>query len=285
MKKFGIINTVTSKIRTTYNSKFQKNKPIQENEVQFELKQSNGQYWNHEGAYSWDGSQVVFDPSYVPFDPSSKYCKIYRYVPEDQKHNKTNAPVGHDYITGLTTRLFAKRTLIKGELIKVEWYADEEKTDLVIVVDIVYERDPLGFATRRTTTRTWIREDGTEATPKKVTIKAYSDDMLSQIEEGQRRRGNLVKGIQMPVMGMLIATIPAKSGESEVERQGRIVLLGRKFLSDNKQYFTAFTEDSNREIVEVIEGSTDFWMDNIIDGNGTTIRQYLLNELNIGGVA
>lgn len=210
-------------------------------------------------------------------------CKILRYIPNPEWELGV-APIEHNYITGLITRLFAKRTFVQGELQRIDWYADEMETDLVIRVEVVYERDAVGFATRRTTTRTWIKEDGTDASPQKITIKNYTSDMLGQIDEGVRRRGNLVKGIQMPVMGMLLATISAKDGESEIERQSRIILLGRKFLSDNKKYFTAFTEDSNREIVNVIEGSTDFWMDNVIDGNGTTIRQYLVNELNIGGI-
>ena len=83
---------------------------------------------------------------------------------------------------------------------------------------------------------------------------------------------------------MMIATIPALENETELEKQTRVIKLGRKFLGENKEKFTYFIEDSNREIVSDVEESTDFWIDNIIDANGTTIRQYIIIQLTIGGL-
>ena len=90
-----------------------------------------------------------------------KYAKIYRYMTDDPPHCKLEAPIDHNYITDLTIRLHPKRTMVKGEVQKVEWFSDEATTDLILKVDINYTRDPLGFALDRTTIRTWINEDET----------------------------------------------------------------------------------------------------------------------------
>jgi hypothetical protein len=284
MKKFAIINKDTNKVRLTYTHTRMKSMKIETNEVQFELLVSNGEHGLDELAYSWDGSAVIFDSEYIPFDPKQKWCKIFRYIPEPNDYNKRVPPVGHDYMRGLDTTLFPKDYFNKGELYKMEYFADDDLTEIIIEVNIVYERDAMGFATKRTTTRSWYLEDGTISPDTKVTVKIYRQGTLGPIEEGIRRRGNIVKGIQMPILGMMLATITTKSGESEPERQARCITLGRRFLEQNKVAFTNFIEDSNRQISQDVEESTDFWIDNVIDDNGTTIRGYVISSLDIGGL-
>lgn len=283
MKKFAIIDTIKNKVIRTYTGNRMKNLSLKINQEQFEMKESNGTYWYDEKAYSWNSSSNIeeFDTNYVPFDPESKFCKIYRFIPESYRYVKNHAPIGHDYKVGLTTTLFPKRYFNKGELYKVEYFSDEAQTDLVVNVDINYTRDALGFATERTTTRTWYREDGTAHPDIKVTKKIYANDTLSQIKEGIKRRGNVVEGLQMPVLGSMLATVAAKSGETEPERQGRILLMGRKFLADYKEEFTNYIQDSNKEILSKITAANDFWLENVIDVNGTTIRDMILFELTI----
>lgn len=282
--KIGCINKNTNITEYIYNSNRFKNlsgKFGKEPYFQYEIEEG-----KKADMYTYNSSinQVELTNEYEIKTLEDLKCKIYRYVDNIRDYNLIKAPVGLDYVTGLTVKLYPKRTFVKGELQKVEWHSSQDYNDLIIKVDIIYERDLTGFATKRTTTRTWYREDGTEALPKKITEKVYSSDMISQIEEGQKRRGNLIKGLQIPMVGFLLHTVAPLEGESELERSARIIKLGRKFLSDNKKYFTEFIEDSNREITEVIEEATEFWMDNIIDANGTTIRQYILNEINIGGI-
>lgn len=124
----------------------------------------------------------------------------------------------------------------------------------------------------RTTRRTWIREDGTEHETVKISVKEY--DALAQIKEGIRRRGNIVDGLQIPVLGMMIATVQDMS-------QTDIILLGRDFLKKYQNEFIAFTHESNAAILTAIQNAQDEWLDNVVDANGTTIRMYILNELNI----
>jgi hypothetical protein len=90
--------------------------------------------------------------------------KIYKYI-EDDSVNKDYTAV--DYKVQTVTNLFPKRTFVRGELQLVEWFSDAEMTDLVIKTEIQYTRDPFGFATSRTTTRTWYDFDGNEMPRKK----------------------------------------------------------------------------------------------------------------------
>mgnify|MGYP003113399262 CR=1 FL=1 len=199
-----------------------------------------------------------------------RHCKLYRFM-DVTNCNEYDAPRQHNYVLGLNTKLFPKRKFVQGELQTIHWYSDIEKEDLVLKVIIEYTRDGLGFATTRKTTRTWIREDGSEHEWTKVSIKEY--DMLAQINEGVRRRGNIVKGIQMPVLGMMMQTIQDKSSTE-------VILMGRDFLKKYQSDFVAFQNDSNAGIITEITNATEEWLDNPI-GGGATIRTYIINELDI----
>lgn len=207
-------------------------------------------------------------------------CKIYRYVMVSQ-HAKDCAPIDHNYKTGLSISLHPNRTFNAGELDQVDWYADKEQTDLVISVVISYTRDTLGFALSRTTTRTWYNEMGQAASPQKITEKIYENDPVLQMDEGKKRRRNLVSIVNTYTLGYMLATTPAKVNEDEVTRQWRVLNDGKKFLSQYKSEYTSFVEDSLPEILDVIKDGTEYWWDNVIDADGTTIRDYVYNELNI----
>lgn len=213
---------------------------------------------------SLDTSLIVED------ELNPRYCKLFRFM-DITSGNEYEAPRGHNYVLGLNTKLFPVRVFVQGELQSTYWYSDIEKEDLVLKVEVEYTRDGLGFAKTRKTVRTWIREDGTEHEWVKTSIKEY--DMLAQINEGIRRRGNIVKGIQMPVLGMMMQTIQGKEA-------GEIILMGRDFLKKYQSDFTAFQNDSNAGIIAAIQSATEEWLDNPI-GGGATIRTYIINELDI----
>jgi hypothetical protein len=102
----------------------------------------------------------------------NKNIKIYEYTDCREDFREVN------YKTALRTRLFPKKTFDQGELQKVEYYATFDGTtysDPVLKVDVTYTRDSQGFASSRTTTRTWYYTDGTEIDETKVTQKYYND--------------------------------------------------------------------------------------------------------------
>lgn len=200
-----------------------------------------------------------------------RYCKLYRFM-DITSGNEFEAPRGHNYVLGLNTKLFPVRTFVKGELRSVYWYSDIEKKDLVLKVEVEYTRDLLGFAKTRKTVRTWLREDGTEHESTKISIKEY--DPLAQIDEGVRRRGNIVKSIQMPILGFMLATIKDKSSKE-------IILMGRAFLKKYQTDFMAFQNESNSGIIQAILQADEEWLENIIAAPSTTVRDYIVNELDI----
>jgi hypothetical protein len=198
-------------------------------------------------------------------------------MPSSEDYDIHEPPVGIDYITGLNTKLFPKRTMSKGEVNKVDYYSDEELTDLVLAVDIVYNRDGLGLATDRTVTRSWIKEDNQAHCCPKVTRKVYTINIEDQIKEAHRRRENIVDKLLLVVLGMMIATNPE-------ETLADVLTDARNFVFTYKTEFDTFESSGGTEIITTVSGATvdgiiGNWLDNVIDGEGTTIRQYMMVEL------
>lgn len=182
----------------------------------------------------------------------------------------------HDinYKTELTVSIYAKRDFHKGELREVIWYLDKQCTDPLIKVSIVYERDAFGFATGRTTIREWYNVDNTLNEESKITIKYYNINVLDTIEEGVKRRGNIIKSLQIPILNFLVSTVTGMEVPD-------IIQIGRDFLKVHKSSFSSFIDESHKQIQDDITNATDFWLDNVISGDGSTIRDYILEELNI----
>jgi hypothetical protein len=206
-----------------------------------------------------------------------QFVKIHNYIENPDSYDLYEPPIGLDYITGLTTKFFPKRTMNKGEITKVDYYADEELTDLILTVDIAYNRDGLGLAVDRTVTRAWIKEDGQPHCCPKVTKKIYTINIEDQIKEAHRRRENIVDKLLLVVLGMMIATEP---GETLAD----VLTDARNFVFTYKTEFDTFESSGGAEIITTVSGATvdgiiGNWLDNVIDGEGTTIRQYMMVEL------
>jgi len=121
-----------------------------------------------------------------------QHVKIHNYIAEHEDHTIYDSPTMHNYITGTTLKFFPKRTMIKGEVTRVDYFADEALTDLILRVDIAYTRDALYLAIERTVTRTWFREDNTPAPTQKFTKKIYTINIDDQMKEAHRRRQNVI---------------------------------------------------------------------------------------------
>lgn len=205
-----------------------------------------------------------------------------------------------NYKTGLITSLFPKRTTVKGEVQKVQWYEDQALTNKVLEVDINYTRDAFGFATSRTTTRKWVNNDGSFNPKEKSTTKDYTANSLDQIKEGKKRRGNIVDGIQIPAMGLMMqALMPPPYNMTQVQ----VLLTGREFLDRYNNQFKMFIDSSSsqtdiaepdfgkKHVVIKFEDTDDvvgfnaghnYWLDIALAPlGGATMRQYLIGEFSI----
>lgn len=172
-------------------------------------------------------------------DVSQKVPKILDLTKEFSKHFHAI-----NYVKGLSQSLIPKRTVTKGEVTKVVWYKSLDKNmnpvDPILKTEVVYNRDSSGFALSRVTTRTWYNLDGSENKEKKITNKYYLINESDMINEGIKRRGLLVKNLQIPVIkGMTAALIP--QGYSETAA----LLLGRHFMDDYRISFEDFKQNSS----------------------------------------
>lgn len=208
--------------------------------------------------------------------------KIYDYTVSSDDHRVLN------YTTGLLKKLFPARTFVQGELQKVEWYAEESQTDLILTVDIVYNRDTQGFAVDRTTTRTWKNKDGSDNDKNKVTKKVY--DTPGKINEGKRRRGNLIDILTNNMMGFMIETM-AVDPTDPVE-VASIIDQGKDFMKHYQVEISAFVTEGHVSLKDALNtdandgtnGTPDHtWLDNLPAslGGSTSIRTYAVNELTL----
>lgn len=237
--------------------------------------------------------------NFVDSDPSLKELKIYDIAKEEAKYKHFH---NIDYKKELTQSLIPLRTVTRGEVTKVEWFksldAQYKPTDLVLKVDIVYQRDASGFATSRATTRTWVNKDETESQEVKATSKYYFVNPSDMIDEGLKRRKLLVNSIQIPTLTFMSEALMPLGHTQE-----SVVMLGRHFMDDYETDFSKFIENSSTItdpadpnigrksiIVELENNDTNgrnkdynLWLDNAPASLGglTTIRQYLISEFSI----
>ena len=210
-------------------------------------------------------------------DPD-KIIQIYNYTNSNEDFQEIN------YKTGLNSRLHAKRTFVKGELQKAEWYAYYDGLNYenkILDVDVIYNRDALGFADSRITTRTWYYEDGTPCDEKKITTKYYTDP-VERIQEGKRRRGNLIDILMNNTMGLMIETMAADP--LDPVEVGGIIQQGRDLMKEYQGDITAFIEESHTAFIDSLTNDTTHtWLDNqpVSLGGSTSIRNYLIAELTI----
>jgi hypothetical protein len=187
---------------------------------------------------------------------------------------------------------------IKGEVQEVIWYksmdGNNAPTDPVIKVNIAYTRDASGFAMYRVTNRQYYKEDETLHPEVKTTIKYYYVNKQDMIDEGIKRRGLLVKTIQIPTMNMMAEVLMPIGVSLE-----SVVMKGRRFMDDYEVEFENFIKNSStvtdpaddnygrKSIIVKLEEEDDLeyvaWLDSAPNslGGATTIRQYLMEEFNI----
>jgi hypothetical protein len=234
--------------------------------------------------------------SYTWTDPEMSRPKILDHVNEHLKHNDHK---GIDYKTQLNTNLFPKRTITKGEVVKVDWYSDETLNDKVLTVNVEYNRDANGFAVDRTTVREWVNRDGTVNLDKKITHKNYSINHVDQIVEGIKRRKLLVNNMQMPTLYMMLEVLLPLG-----ENQSLVLLKGREFLDRYELEFNKFVDNSStvtdladpdfgkKNVVVKLEDTDDtsgfnkdhnYWLDKKPGslGGSVSIREYLISEFSI----
>lgn len=237
-----------------------------------------GQSWTVAGVTSEESVEDILDPT--------TDLKIYRYIVTDHGSRK-NSPIDLDYIVGLNRRLFRKEYFNRGELYKIEFYAETATgadgwptySDLIIREDIAYTRDSLGFAKERDTVITWFKEDGTAHDTSKTLYKPYS--LMESQKEGVTRRSNIISQLSLQVAGMLVATLP--TNEIYQNDQAKIEV-GREFMQTHKMAMDMFVSASKRDLVAEVKYATNSWLNNVVAAPSTTIRDVIRAGVDIWGI-
>ena len=188
-----------------------------------------------------------------------------------------------DYKGGLTTRLHKKLTTIfRGEVRKIEYFKDSTETNLVLDVNVSYNRTGNGLATDRTTTRTWYKKDGTAHPLTKVTVKEY--DSLNQMMEGRRRRTNVISILTIQVLTMLVATTAANPANPTNNEILQAETNGNAFMANYTNDITGYlaTGELSWAGAAGIGSDTTTWLDNNVVAygwTGPTIRDEIQGAL------
>lgn len=197
--------------------------------------------------------------------------KLYEHITDTI--DSTVFPGHIDYKTGLNKRLHPVHELTKGELQKTTYYAVTDGTtfvDPVLQVTFVWHRDANGFCLRRDSTINYYMNDGSLSTENKYMEKHYNEQ--ESIDEGRRRRRNIVNDINLTVVGLMQMTITDKTDEE-------ILQLGRDWYATNKNDIDNFVETSEQTIRGKILSDVTWWMNNIVPNTGgLTIRQIVYSK-------
>lgn len=135
---------------------------------------------------------IIFNS--LPEDIQSKYVNT-----QFKLNNSIEDPTSTDYnILGF----HKKRLIIKGELIKIDYYRNfnplnNEYSDLVVSEERVFNRNQIGLVQYRQMNIKWYLKNG-EIGCSKNTIKYYSP--TESIDEGKNRRENIISEAKLCVL-------------------------------------------------------------------------------------
>jgi hypothetical protein len=213
---------------------------------------------------------------YVDEDDSDTITPIiYNYVTDRVVRSKHHSEI--DYKVELNQSLFPLRTIVEGEVQRVDWYADQQFSIPVIRTEIAYVRDTAGFALSRQTVRSWYNKDGSLNPDTKTTNKLYYTDPVLMIQEGIRRRRNIIDEMKLVAVNQMQTNFAAEYGP------GVVLDWGRSFMAKHKVSTEAFVGETYKQIVTDFQASDpdhNLWLDSAFPGFGT-IRDYLVSMVDI----
>lgn len=115
-------------------------------------------------------------------------------------NNSYASPENTDYdIVGL----HKKRTIVKGELVQVEYYKEFDGTtynNLIVKEERIFTRDSIGLVLYRTQVSSWYLNNGSVGLTKNF-IKYYSP--TESIDEGITRRGNIINDAKIYALSVI----------------------------------------------------------------------------------
>lgn len=123
-----------------------------------------------------------------------------------QNFRITGEPTDPSFLNYDIRSLHKERTIIKGELVRVDYFKDvdpatKEYSNLILSERRIYHRDGIGIIIYREMYTDYYFEDGTVGLTKTHNNKYYSED--EAIREGQNRRKNMMSFAKIKLLAML----------------------------------------------------------------------------------
>lgn len=200
------------------------------------------------------------------------YFKIYDYTTnvEPTEFNKPPFDLNYDVLG-----LFKERNFDKGELFEVNYWGSYDPSgktysDLVIKELRTYFREN-ELVVRREMDIVWYYDSGLSGATKHTT-KIYTPE--ESLESGVRRRRQVIANVKITTLGL----IQAVSGISIIEAE----VAAKPFLNMYALEISQYIEGDEQPLKDILLNSTAFtWLDDVINAQGTRIRDYLYEQSNI----
>jgi len=196
---------------------------------------------------------------------------IYNYLKSNDDRILHTDQIDYDIIG-----LHKKRYLVKGELIKVEYYGEYNPTTkqhsiLVVSEDRVYYRVNQ-MLDRREMVIKWYDVNGNIASTKN-TVKYYST--TESMQELDTRRANIISDLKINTVGLVMMC----SGVTSVEAQ----TIARPMVSTYNLEISKYLQGYEQELRTAVANDAIYsWLNlTIPNTGGMTIRQYLISGLTI----
>jgi hypothetical protein len=217
-----------------------------------------------------------------------KQLKIYRYIDNNVVYNdKTIAPKGLDYKTGLTIRLFPKPYITpNGFLTKMEYFSkanynpaiqDWVYQDLILEADFTFQVDPATeYVVSRTKTLKWYREDGTLHNETKVMFKPYS--LIQMDDEAVRRRSNVVALIKIELAKFNAWVIMQKYPDPKT--RPNVNDAAKALFSPFSMYMLGYANGGDKSIIAFTKNLKNPFLDYKIPWhNNMTVREFIISRI------
>lgn len=205
-------------------------------------------------------------------DSLSSHYRIYDFMSDSTDVDFLRAPYDQNYdILGL----YKDYTFDKGELKTVVYYSHydyltEQFSDPVVTESRTYYRRN-DYYFKREINITWHRRDGSLG-QSKTTLKTYTAQQA--IAAGTRRRTYIVDQLKIQIAFMIANTEQIDISQAEQ--------MGKALLKDYRDQIWDYKQGDTQGLITGISGESGHaWLDNPIDPQGTTIRQFALAELSI----
>jgi hypothetical protein len=201
------------------------------------------------------------------------YFSIYDYINDGSTIISSHPPVDIDYdIIGL----HKKRTMVSGELIKVEYFGNYNNntkvySKKVVSEDRVYHKINQLLHRREMVIKWYLNDDSVGF--EKNTTKYYS--VTEGMNELDTRRANIISDLKINTVGLIMAC----SGVSSIIAQQ----IGKPMVSTYNLEMSKFVQGYEQELRTAIQNDNIYpWLNlSIPNTGGITIRQYLLSGLSV----